>query len=425
MEYLSRIVDELIEKKLKIMGSVVIKGPKWCGKTTSAKRYANSILELQNPETREKNIALSKNDISMLLDGDKPRLIDEWQVIPNIWNAVRHDIDQKNQQGLYLLTGSATPIDDDDLHSGTGRMAFVSMKPMTLFESGESNGKISLKDIRDGVAVVKGQTANISYQDLAYLTCRGGWPGAMNLDKELALEIPLEYINALCEKDISKVDGKTRNPMLARQILKAYARLTSTIESDATILKDLELSGDEISKNTYYDYMKVLKRLYVIDEIDAWNPNLRSKTATRTSPKKGFVDPSIACAVLECSPKELAADPNTFGLMFENLVARDLSVYVEKIGGYLRHYRDRYGLECDHVIHFNNGKFGLIQTKLGYGNVDQGIEKLRELRDLIEDKNKSKRAVKKPDFLMVITDGDTAFTTEDGILVVPIGCLKD
>ncbi|MEG2457342.1 MAG: DUF4143 domain-containing protein [Bacilli bacterium] len=425
MEYIKRITDDLIEKMLRITGGVVIKGPKWCGKTTSAKQFSSSVLDLQSSKTKISNQQIAENDISLLLEGDSPRLIDEWQVIPEIWNAVRTDIDEKNKTGLYILTGSTTPVDDKSLHTGIGRLSFVEMKPMTLYESGDSNGSISLKDILDNKVEIRGQKSNIDYQRLAYLTCRGGWPSSIGMDETDALEIAKEYVKALTESDISAIDGQNRNPELARYILRAYARHISTIDANTTLLEDIKYNYGDVSSTTLQNYLNVLKRLYVIDEVNSWNPNLRSKTGVRTSPKKGFVDPSIGIAALETSPKELALDPETFGLFFENLVNRDLSVYSAKIGGFVRHYRDRYGLECDHVIHFNNGKYGLIQTKLGSSGINQGIEKLRKIRDLIKKKNKEKKIMKEPDFLMVITGGETALTTTDGILVVPIGCLKD
>lgn len=426
-EYKKRIVDDIIDEKLETTGAVVIKGPKWCGKTRTAKEYAKSSLDLQDDEQIEKNKMLAGNDMSILLKGEKPRLIDEWQVIPRIWNSVRSDVDRQNKTGLYILTGSTTPKDEEtkNLHSGVGRFSFVDMKPMTLFESGESNGTISLKDIINNKVKVSGQTSNIDYQRLAFLTCRGGWPSSLDKSDRVALNVVKEYITGLCESDIRRIDGKMRDPEIARAILKAYARLVSTLETNATLIDDVKFNFGEVSRQTITDYLKVFKRLYVIEEIPSWNPNLRSKTGIRTSPKKGFVDPSIATAALECSPEELALDPKTFGFIFENLVNRDLSVYVSKIGGYVRHYRDRQNLECDHVIHFHNGKYGLVQTKLGTYGIDDGIAKLREMRDLIKEKNKEKKTVKEPDFLMVIAGIDTAFTTEDGILVVPIGCLKD
>jgi len=427
MEYINRLVDEIVAEKLETTGGVVIRGPKWCGKTRTAKEFAKSVLDLQDDEQLEKNMMLAGSDMSILLQGEKPRLIDEWQVIPRIWNSVRSDIDKQNKTGLYILTGSTTPNDEDtkNLHSGVGRFSFVDMKPMTLYESGESNGSISLSDISKKAVRVSGQISNIEYQKLAFLTCRGGWPSSIGKSDKVALNIIREYVTGLCESDISRIDGKMRNPELARVILKAYARHISTIDSNVTLIEDIKYFYGDISRQTISNYIKILKRLFVIDEVPSWNPNLRSKTGIRTSAKKGFVDPSIAVAALECTPDDLVHDPKTFGLIFENLVHRDLSVYVNKIGGHVRHYRDRQGLECDHVIHFHNGKHGLVQTKLGTYGVNDGIAKLREMRGLIKEKNKERMTIKEPEFLMVITGADTAFTTEDGILVVPIGCLKD
>ena len=427
LDYIARTIDATIELKLQVTGGVVIRGPKWCGKTTTAKQFAKSALDLQNTKTLEQNKQIAENDISLLLEGASPRLIDEWQVIRQIWNAVRTEIDERNEPGLFILTGSATPVDDKTLHTGIGRMSFVDMKPMTLYESGESNGAVSIKDIADGTAVIQGQKSYISYQQLAYLTCRGGWPSAIGRSERIALEIVKDYINGLCESDISNVDDRSRNPLLTRFLLRAYARHVSTIESNVALYDDVRAIYGDITDQTLIDYINVLKRLYVIEEVLAWNPNLRSRTSIRTSPKKSFVDPSIGIAALDISPKQLALDPETFGLFFENLVQRDLSVYAGKTGGHVRHYRDRSGLECDHVIHFNNGKYGLIQSKLGSGQTERGVEKLRALRTLIREKNqKSGRTlVAEPDFYMVINGGETAFTTTDGIYVVPIGCLKD
>ena len=425
--YINRIVDDVLAKKLKTTGGTLIKGPKWCGKTTTAKQVAKSDINLQDVKTFKQYKKIAENDISILLEGDKPKLIDEWQEIPEIWNAVRSDIDEENEVGSYILTGSVTPNDEDtgNLHSGIGRISFVEMKPMTLYESGESNGTISLKDIIDGKVVVKGQKSDIDYQRLAYLICRGGWPSAVNKSEAYALDVVKEYITALCESDIRRIDGVARNPELARSILKSYARQVSTIDSDKTLFDDIKYNYGNVSESTLFDYIRILKRLYVFDEVDAWNPNLRSRTAIRTSPKKAYVDPSIGLAALEVSPKELSHDPETFGLFFENLVNRDLNVYVNKIGGYVKHYRDRNGLECDHVIHLNSGKFGLVQTKLGTSGIEQGIEKLRDIKALIKKANKDRKAVKEPDFMIVINGYDVSYTTEDGIYIIPIGCLKD
>jgi len=300
------------------------------------------------------------------------------------------------------------------------------MKPMTLFESGESNGKISLKDILNGKRDIDGIKSNITYEKLAYLICRGGWPNSVDMPEEIALNIPKDYIEAVCKSDASRVDGVERNPEIVRAVLKAYARHTCTIDSTENIIEDVT-NMINISKNTVLDYLDALKKILIIEEIPAWNPNIRSKTAIRTSSKKSFVDPSLACAILETSPKELMYDPETYGLLFENLVNRDLSVYAQELGGYLNHYRDRYGLECDNVIHFNNGKYGLVEVKLSGNGVEDGCKSLLKIVELIEEHNKNnKRKILPPDFLMVITGtGEFAYTTKEGILIVPIGCLKD
>ena len=428
MDYIKRILDDVIELKLQVTGGVLIRGPKWCGKTTSAEQFAKSTLKLQDTKTIEKYRQIADNDISILLEGEKPRLIDEWQVIPNIWNAVRTEIDEKNDPGLFILTGSVTPPKKEEkFHTGIGRFSFVEMKPFTLFESGDSNGSVSLKDILDGKAMVWGQKTDIDYKRLAYLTCRGGWPTALRRSERAALEIVKEYVKVLTSSDISEYDGTARKADLAHTILRAYSRHISTINSNKTMFDDIRAFYGDVTDATIYDYLSVYKSLYVIEDIEAWNPNLRSKTSIRTSPKKTFVDPSIGTAALGISPEELALDPETFGLFFENLVNRDLSVYAGKIGGTLRHYRDRMGLECDHVIHFANGKYGLIETKLGSKQTDYGIRRLRKMRDLIKTKNADadRIIIKEPDFYMIINGGETAFTTEDGILAVPIGCLKD
>lgn len=364
MEYVKRIVDKEIENKINSTGAIVIKGPKWCGKTTSAKQVSKSVLEMQNPDLQENYFELAMTKPSLLLEGDKPRLIDEWQLAPRLWNAVRYSIDKTSDVGQYILTGSSVPVEDDTLHSGTGRFAFVNMKPMTLYETGDSTGEISLLDILNGKRDIDGKKTNLEYERIAYVLCRGGFPSTIKLDKDKALEVSKNYIDVLCESDISKVDGVKRNKELARSILKAYARQISTIDSNKSLYEDIKANYSDISEKTINDYIEVLKKLYIIEEIEAWNPNIRSKTSIRTSPKKSMIDPSLATAVLECSPKELMMDIKTFGLLFENLVNRDLSVYVSSIGGNLKHYRDRFGLECDNVIHFNNGKYALVEVKL-------------------------------------------------------------
>ncbi len=422
MNYIPRIVDKEIKEKLKIMGAVVIKGPKWCGKTTSSKQIANSVLEMQNPDLQENYIELANTKPSLLLEGAKPRLIDEWQLAPKLWNAVRYSVDKESKVGQYILTGSATPKEDDSLHSGVGRFAFVTMKPMTLFESGDSNGKISLSKILNGKQKIDGIKSDLTYEKIAYVLCRGGWPNSINLPEKQALEIPKNYLDVLCNSDISRVDGINRNPSLAKSILKAYARQVSTIDSNHSLFEDVVANYSDISERTIIDYMDVLKKLYIIEEISAWNPNIRSKTAIRTSNKKSMIDPSLAVAALGCSPKDIMLDIRTYGLLFENLVNRDLSVYVNAMGGTLKHYRDRYNLECDNVVHFENGKYALIETKLGGTKIKEAEEHLLTLKNLIL-QNEPK--IGAPEALIIITGTDMAYTTENGVMVVPIGCLKD
>lgn len=422
MKYIKRIIDKEIEEKLSVMGAVLIKGPKWCGKTTSAKQIAKSVLEMQNPDLQENYIELANTKPSLLLEGDKPRLIDEWQLAPKLWNAVRYSVDKLALPGQYILTGSATPNEDDSLHSGVGRFAFVTMKPMTLYESSDSNGKISLSEILNGNRDIDGVKTDLDYEKIAYVLCRGGWPNSLKLDEKRALQVSKNYLDVLCSSDISRVDGVSRNPKLARAILKAYARQVSTIDSTKSLIDDVVSNHIDVSERTITDYLNVLRKLYIIEEIQAWNPNIRSKTAIRTSPKKSMIDPSLAVAALGVSPKELMLDIRTFGLLFENLVNRDLSVYVNSIGGSLKHYRDRYALECDNVLHFNDGRYALVETKLGGTRVDEAEKHLLELKTLIEDKNPK---IGKPKFLMVITGTDMAYTTSNGVLVVPIGCLKN
>lgn len=422
MKYLNRVVDDEIKEKLSIVGAVQIKGPKWCGKTTSAKQMAKSILEMQNPDLQDNYIELANTKPSLLLEGEKPRLIDEWQIAPKLWNAVRYSVDNSGLTNQYILTGSATPVDDDTLHSGVGRFAIVNMKPMSLFESKDSNGKISLLDLKNGKRDIDGIKTDLDYEKIAFVLCRGGWPNAINLSENNALQIAKNYLDVLCNSDISKVDGVKRDPQLARTILRSYARQVSTIDSDSAMYKDIKANYADVSDTTIINYLKVLKRLYIIEEIEAWNPNIRSKTSIRTAPKKSFVDPSLAVAALGYSKKELMLDINTFGLLFENLVNRDLSIYASKIGGTLSHYRDRYDLECDNIIHFEDGTYALVEIKLSGSRISEGENHLLQLKKLIDESADIKI---KPSLLMIITGTGMAYVTENGVLVIPIGCLKD
>jgi len=422
MNYINRIIDLEIQEKLSSTGAIVIRGPKWCGKTTSAKQVSKSVLELQDPDLQENYLELADTKPSLLLEGEKPRLIDEWQLAPKLWNAVRHSVDKTSGVSQFILTGSATPIEDPTLHSGTGRFAFIDMKPFTLFESGESTGSVSISELLAGKSNIDGKRTELTYEKIAYVLCRGGWPNAIKLGERSALKVSRNYLELLCESDISRVDGVKRNPVLARTIIKSYARNISTINSNKTLYKDVIANYADVSERTIIDYINTLKKLYVIEEIEAWNPNIRSKTSIRTAPKKSMVDPSLAVATLGCSPKELMLDVKTFGVLFENMVSRDLSVYVNSIGGSLKRYRDRFGLECDNVIHFHDGRYALVEVKLGGNKVKEAERNLLKLKELI---SQNEPQLDAPAFLMVITGTEMTYTTENGVHVVPIGCLKN
>ena len=421
MNYITRITDKELKDKLSVTGAVLIRGPKWCGKTTSAKQLAKSVLEMQNADLQENYLELAQLKPSLLLEGDKPRLIDEWQLAPKLWNAIRFDVDNSGLTNQYILTGSAVPVEDDTLHSGVGRFSFVTMKPMTLYESGDSNGKISLLDILNHNAKIDGITTDLGYEKIAYVLSRGGWPNTLKMNNKQALMVAKNYIDALVNSDISRVDGVRRDAGLALHILRSYARQVSTIDSDKTLYLDVLANYQEVSDKTIANYLNVLKKLYIIEEIPAWSPNIRSKTSIRLAPKKSFVDPSLAVATLGITPEELMKDPKTYGLLFENLVNRDLSVYANAIGGKLSHYRDRYGLECDNVIHFDNGKYALVEVKLGGAKIKEAESHLIRLQELIS----SNENLSNPEFMMIITGTDMAYTLPSGVLVVPIGCLKD
>lgn len=430
--YKKRIIDKKIETLLDAPIAIQIVGPKWCGKTTTGKQFSQSFIDFQDETNKQRYKLLAENNIKLLLEGDKPRLIDEWQEIKAIWNAVRRSVDDSPSNKLeYILTGSVIPPSKEGLHTGTGRFLSLTMKTMSLFESGESTGEVSLASLLDENVNVSA-ISPLTYSDLAYITCRGGWPRTINLPKEIALEIAKSYVDEVCNKDISVYDGVNRNANLAKAILKAYARHTSTINSDKTLFKDIRSIYGEVSNPTIYEYLEVLKNLYIIDEIAAWNPNIRSKTAIAASSKKSFIDPSIGAAALNCSPKELEFDPETFGLLFENLVARDLSIYISNTGGYLRHYRDRYGVECDTIVHFANGEYGLVQAKLGSSKEEEAIDAMIKIYELIKrniEENPKDKTLRLPSFMLVVTGGGYAYKVAnkgyDNIYVVPLGCLKD
>ena len=426
--YKKRIADRLLKEKLEYMGAVLIKGPKWCGKTTTAEQIAGSVLYVDEPSKKVQNQSLAKLNPKLLLEGKTPRLLDEWQEAPELWDAVRFEVDHRdNGVGQFILTGSAAPLNSDERekvsHSGTGRFAWLVMRPMTLYESGESNGTVSIKDDlftnNSNLAAIN----VLGLEDIARLMCRGGWPRATMIASEKALKIADEYISAVANIDISRVDSVKRNPEFTRRIMKSYARHQSTQSSISTIYADIVSHDTEsLSEDTITSYINALKQLYVIEDVQAWNPNLRSKTSIRTSDTRYYIDPSIATASLGIGPKDLINDLKTMGLIFETLAIRDLRVYAEANNGQLYHYRDKSGLECDAVIFMKDGTYGLIEIKIGgEDNISDGAETLKVLSEKIDtDKMNA------PSFLaVVIAVGDYAYKREDGVFVLPIGCLKD
>ena len=422
-KYRKRIVDKLLEKKLKGKGAVLIQGAKWCGKTTTAEQISKSILYMAKPEDKSQNLILADINPSALLEGDTPRLIDEWQIAPKLWDAIRFEVDHRNTEGNFILTGSSVPADMSEVtHSGTGRFAWLTMRPMSLYESGESNGKVSLEELFNDMDNISAQN-KLSLEDIAFLCCRGGWPRSTFMEKEIALEQAFDYYDAVVESDISKVDNTNRNPERVKKLMRAYARNIGTQASNETIKNDMK-DNDMFSldADTIYSYIEALKKIFVVEESSAWNPNLRSQTAIRTSDTRYFVDPSIATASLGIGPNDLINDLNTFGFIFETLCIRDLRVYAESINGTVYHYRDSNGLECDAVIHLRNGSYGLIEVKLGGDRlVAEGVENLKNMSNKIDTKK-----MNKPSFLMVLTAvGKYAYKREDGVYVVPIGCLKN
>jgi len=427
-EYYKRIIDKEIENRLQAFGAILIEGPKWCGKTTTAKTFSKSILEMQDPEYTKSYIETANISPSLLLIGDKPRLIDEWQISPNLWDAVRVSVDRINLPGQYILTGSNTIDYTKILHSGTGRIDRVTMYPMSLFESRESNGQVSLLELFNNASLLEnGCISTLSIKDLIYITCRGGWPSAVVLkNNKASLKIAKSYLNSICQIDISTIDGINRDENATKMILRSYARNISTIATTSTILKDIN-TNIEIGKTKYYDYVNALKRLFIIQDIDAWCPAIRSKTVIQSTDKREFVDPSLVVAALGVSPEYFFTDLKTFGFVFENLVIRDLKIYASSLNGRISYYHDRYGLEADAVLHLEDGRYALIEIKLGAHDIDKGAEYLCEIEELIKEYNKTEkqRPLRLPDLKIVITGTEYGYKREDGVFVIPIGCLKD
>lgn len=420
-QYKKRIADILLKRKLEGMGAVLIEGPKWCGKTTTAEQQAKSIVYMDDTEEGTDWIQIANINPQAVLAGDTPRLIDEWQLTPHLWDAVRFHVDHRDEDGQFILTGSAVPVEEDKMnHSGTGRISWLTMRPMSLWESGDSNGGVSLKQLFDGPENCFVQNSQ-TLEDIAYLVCRGGWPRATMQRKEVALGRAFDYYDAVVKRDISRVDNVKRDAERTRRIMRSYARHQGSQTPISVIADDVRVN-DEIDDKTVYSYVAALKKIFVIEDMTAWNPNLRSKTAIRTSDNRYFVDPSIATAALGLGPKDLMNDLNTFGLFFETLCVRDLRVYADAIDGEVYHYRDKNGLECDAVVHLRNGSYGLIEIKLG-GEIllQEGVKTLKKLASKIDTTK-----MKEPSFLMVLTAvGKMAYRREDGIYVVPITCLKD
>lgn len=422
-EYKKRIADKILEKKLKGKGAVLIEGAKWCGKTTTAEQIAKSILYMARPEDKEQNLTLADINPSLLLAGEVPRLIDEWQLAPKLWDAVRFEVDHRGEEGQFILTGSSVPASMENVsHTGTGRFSWLTMRPMSLFESGESNGEVSLNNLFNNPQRISAIN-NLTLNDIAFLCCRGGWPRSVFMDNDIALEQAYDYYDAVVNSDISRVDGINRTPERVKNLMRSYARNIGTQASYETIKEDMiKNDTNSLDSDTVYSYINALKKIFVVEESPAWNPNLRSKIATRTSETRYFVDPSIGVAALGIGPDDLINDLRTFGLVFEAMCIRDLRVYADANNGKVYHYRDSSGLECDAVIHLRNGSYGLIEIKLGGDKlIQEGAENLLKLRSKIDTEK-----MNNPSFMMILTaTGNYAYKREDGIFVVPIGCLKD
>jgi predicted AAA+ superfamily ATPase len=416
---MSRIADKVLDDALRSSGAVLIEGPKWCGKTWTAQNKAESILYLQDPDYSSAYQKAAAVKPSLLLEGDTPRLLDEWQMIPVLWDAVRHAVDQRAQTGQFILTGSAVPADDSTLHSGTGRIARRKMRPMSLFESHESSGEVSLMELFEGKKDIA-TTSSLSIEALAFALARGGWPASIGETEQTALARVYDYVDAVIHTDVSRVDGVERNPSRVRSLLRSYARNISTAASITTIRNDIAADDTMLSEKTIAGYLTALERIHVIEDLRAWNPAIRSKTAIRTTATRHFVDPSIAVAALRTSPSGLLGDFETFGLLFESLCIRDLRIYASAHDGEVLHYRDKSGLEADAVVCLKDGRWGAVEVKMGAAEIDKGAEHLIGLARKVDiDK------MAQPSFLMVLTATEFGYQRDDGVLVVPIGSLKD
>lgn len=421
--YRKRIADAILQRKLEGKGAVLIEGPKWCGKTTTAEQIAASVLYMDDPEKKNQNITMAELNPKRLLMGDTPRLIDEWQLAPKLWDAIRFEVDHRRELGQFVLTGSAVPPDTKDItHSGTGRFTWLTMRPMSLYESGESTGDIRLKELFNTPDAIDGE-AHLGLDQLAFLVCRGGWPQSVGMRDEIALDQAIDYYDAVVHSDINRADNVSKNPERVKRLMRSYARNQGSQVAFTVLADDIASNdGASIDEETVASYVNALKKIFVIEDMPAWNPNLRSKTAIRSSDTRYYVDPSIAAAALGIGPQDLIADLRTFGFLFETLCVRDLRVFADAMNGTVYHYRDKDGLECDAVVHLRNGAYGLVEIKLGSERlIEEGAKNLAALSKKIDTDK-----MKPPAFSMVlIGKGDYAYRRSDGIYVVPIGCLRD
>jgi len=418
-KYLPRLIETIIEDQMRAAGCVVIEGPKWCGKSTTAERYAKTVVKLRNPAIFKKYEVLASMDGAKLLEGERPVLFDEWQKILPIWDFIRDDLDTNGGRGQYLLTGSAKPKEDRKRHTGTGRIVAVRMRPMSLWESGHSSGQISLKGLFDQKNSIGGDS-NLNFEMIANLICRGGWPESVGDDDKTALLIARNYYRSLTDADITNVDEIKRNPERARRILRAYARNVSSLATEKTIIDDILSNDYTLDPKTFSSYTNAFRKLFAIEDVPAWSPKLRSKTTMRSSDKRQFSDPSIPAAALSAGPKDIMDDVETMGFLFESMCTRDLRTYAEKLGGNVYYYHDKNDLEVDAIVHLENGDWGAIEIKLGGKEIDEAAENLIKLKNKIDTED-----MREPKFLMVLTGLDYAYRRPDGVVVVPIGCLRD
>ncbi len=418
--YLKRLCDAELKLALQSSGGVLIEGAKWCGKTSTASKASKSIVYMQDPDNASSYQAIADTKPSLLLKGSIPRLIDEWQVAPVLWDAVRFEIDQRRAVGQFILTGSAVPIKNETAHTGTGRISRLVMRPMSLYESRESNGKISLRALFDGKQEDAGVMSELTIEQISYSLCRGGWPASINLTGKPALRMAMDYVEAIINQDISRVDGIEKNPERVRLLLRSLARNIATTATYQTIKEDIEAIDISISDKTISTYFNALRRIFVVEDLPAWAPSLRSKTAIRTTDKRHFVDPSIATAVMRTNPEGVLTNFKYFGFLFESLCTRDIRIYSQANDGDVFHYRDKSGLEADLIVRLRDGRWAAIEVKLGNKQIEEAAKNLLALKKKIDEEKMGKAS-----FLMIITAGQHAYQRKDGIWIVPIGCMKD